>query len=53
MDRILETPRVALDSLGCKLNHAEIELLSRQFTEAGYRLVAPDDKADIYILKIW
>jgi len=50
MDRRLEVPRVALDSLGCKLNQAEIELLARQLAEAGYRLVAPDDRADIYIL---
>jgi len=50
MDRRQEAPRVALDSLGCKLNQAEIELLSRQMAEAGYRLVAPADKADIYIL---
>ena len=50
MDERLEAPRVALDSLGCKLNQAEIELLARQLAEAGYRLVAPGDKADIYIL---
>lgn len=41
---------MALDSLGCKLNQAEIELLSRQLAEAGYRLVSPSEKADIYIL---
>jgi len=41
---------VALDSLGCKLNQAEIEFLARQLTAAGYRLVASADKADIYIL---
>jgi threonylcarbamoyladenosine tRNA methylthiotransferase MtaB len=45
-----ETPTVALDSLGCKLNQAEIQSLSRQLAEAGYRVVAPTDKADIYIL---
>lgn len=50
MSNGLEVPRVALDSLGCKLNQAEIELLARQLAEAGYRLVAPDDRADIYIL---
>jgi len=50
MDRGPESPRVALDSLGCKLNQAEIELLARQFAEAGYSLVSPEDKADIYIL---
>ncbi len=42
--------KVALDSLGCKLNQAETELLARQFAEAGYRLVSPTDKADVYIL---
>jgi threonylcarbamoyladenosine tRNA methylthiotransferase MtaB len=45
-----EMPRVALDSLGCKLNQAEIESIARQLAEAGYRLVGPADKADIYIL---
>jgi threonylcarbamoyladenosine tRNA methylthiotransferase MtaB len=44
--------RVALDSLGCKLNQAETEFLAKQLTEAGYSLslVSPSDKADIYIL---
>jgi threonylcarbamoyladenosine tRNA methylthiotransferase MtaB len=43
-------PTVALDSLGCKLNQAEIQQLARQLEAAGYRLVDPDEKADIYIL---
>ncbi len=42
--------KVALDTLGCKLNQAETELLARQFAEAGHRLVSLVDKADIYIL---
>ncbi|MFC1992806.1 tRNA (N(6)-L-threonylcarbamoyladenosine(37)-C(2))-methylthiotransferase MtaB [Chloroflexota bacterium] len=42
--------KVALDTLGCKLNQAETELLARQFAEAGYRLVSPDAEADVYIL---
>jgi threonylcarbamoyladenosine tRNA methylthiotransferase MtaB len=45
-----EIIRIALDSLGCKLNQAETELLARQFTEAGYRLVSPVGEADVYIL---
>ena len=45
-----ESPKVALDSLGCKLNQAETELLARQFAKAGYRLVSPADKADVYVL---
>ena len=42
--------KVALDTLGCKLNQAETELLARQFAEAGHRLVSPVDEADVYIL---
>jgi threonylcarbamoyladenosine tRNA methylthiotransferase MtaB len=50
MEKVSEPPRVALDSLGCKLNQAEMEHLARQLAGAGYRLVAPTDEADIYIL---
>ncbi len=42
--------KIALDSIGCKLNQAEMQLLARQLADAGYKLVAPDDEADIYIL---
>ncbi len=42
--------KIAVASLGCKLNQAEAELLARQITEAGYTLVAPSDGADLYIL---
>jgi len=50
MGKGLNSIKVALDSLGCKLNQAETELLAKQFVEAGYKLVAPTDKADVYIL---
>ena len=42
--------KIALETLGCKLNQAETELLARQFVEAGHRLVSSVDEADIYIL---
>jgi threonylcarbamoyladenosine tRNA methylthiotransferase MtaB len=42
--------KVALDTIGCKLNQAETELLARQLAGAGYQLVSPADEADIYIL---
>jgi len=45
-----EIPRVALETVGCKLNQAETQLLSRQLARAGYRLVPPDDGADVYVL---
>jgi threonylcarbamoyladenosine tRNA methylthiotransferase MtaB len=49
-DSQLESVKVALDSLGCKLNQAETELLARQLADAGYKLVSPTDTADVYIL---
>ena len=42
--------KVALDTLGCKLNQAETELLARQLAEAGHKLVSLVDEADVYIL---
>ncbi len=42
--------KVVLNTLGCKLNQAEAELLAKQFTEAGHRLVSLVDEADVYIL---
>ena len=43
--------RVAIQTLGCKLNQAESESLVHQLTESGYQVVAPDDgPTDIYIL---
>ncbi|MFC1983436.1 tRNA (N(6)-L-threonylcarbamoyladenosine(37)-C(2))-methylthiotransferase MtaB [Chloroflexota bacterium] len=50
MNKEHRVTKVALDALGCKLNQAETELLARQFAEAGYTLVSPDDEADVYIL---
>jgi threonylcarbamoyladenosine tRNA methylthiotransferase MtaB len=43
-------PRVALETLGCKLNQAETEQLSRQLIQAGCCIVQPGEKADIFIL---
>ena len=43
-------PRVALETLGCKLNLADSEQLSREFLQAGFRLVQPDDETDVYVL---
>ena len=42
--------KIALETLGCKLNQAETESLARQLTRAGHRLVASADEADIYII---
>ena len=42
--------KIALETLGCKLNQAETESLARQLAEAGHRLVDSVGDADIYIL---
>jgi threonylcarbamoyladenosine tRNA methylthiotransferase MtaB len=50
MSRSREIPRIALDTVGCKLNQAETQHLAQQFAQAGYRLVSAAEGADIYIL---
>jgi threonylcarbamoyladenosine tRNA methylthiotransferase MtaB len=42
--------KVALDTLGCKLNQAETESLARELAAAGYEIVDSVAEADVYIL---
>jgi len=42
--------KIAIETLGCKLNQAETEALQHQFVEAGYELVQQPAEADVYIL---
>jgi threonylcarbamoyladenosine tRNA methylthiotransferase MtaB len=42
--------KIALETLGCKLNQAETEILARQFSQAGHELVKRVEDADIYML---
>jgi len=42
--------KVALETLGCKLNQAETESLARQFLSRGYQLAESAREADIYVL---
>lgn len=42
--------KIALSTLGCKLNQAETELLARRFREEGYTVVTSIEDADIYVL---
>jgi threonylcarbamoyladenosine tRNA methylthiotransferase MtaB len=41
--------KLAIHTLGCKLNQAESELIARKFTEAGYSIVSGEE-ADVYVL---
>lgn len=42
--------KIALETLGCKLNQAETETLARQFMGIGHILVKQVEDADIYVL---
>jgi len=42
--------KVALTTLGCKLNFSETSTISRQFLEHGYDVVKFDEISDIYII---
>jgi len=43
--------RVALHTLGCKLNYAETDTLAQRFEEAGYETIAFNEPADVYVIK--
>jgi len=43
-------PKVALHTLGCKLNFAESATIASQFRTKGYQVVEPDDRADICVI---
>lgn len=42
--------KVALYTLGCKLNYSETSTIGRQFNEAGFEIVNFTDKADVYLI---
>ncbi len=44
------TPRIALHTLGCKLNQAETATIGRQFVREGYTVVPFGDPADVVVL---
>lgn len=41
---------IYLDTVGCRLNQAEIEQYARQFRAAGHQLVARADQADLVVI---
>lgn len=42
--------KVYLDTIGCRLNQAEIERMARQFRAAGHEIVATADEADLTVV---
>jgi threonylcarbamoyladenosine tRNA methylthiotransferase MtaB len=45
-----ESMKIFLDTIGCRLNQAEIEVLARQFREAGHEIVATATDADLAVI---
>ena len=45
-----QNQRVALTTLGCKLNFSETSTISRQFEDVGYSVVKFDQFSDIYVI---
>jgi threonylcarbamoyladenosine tRNA methylthiotransferase MtaB len=42
--------KVALHTLGCKVNYAETSTIARQFAEHGFQVVSGDQPCDVYVL---
>ena len=42
--------KVALTTLGCKLNFSETSTISRQFEDVGYSVVKFDQFSDVYVI---
>src|SRR5512136_2701160 len=42
--------KIYLDTIGCRLNQAEIEQYARQFRAAGHELVATPAEADLAVI---
>lgn len=45
-----QTMKIFLDTIGCRLNQAEIETLARQFQSAGHEIVATASEADLAVV---
>lgn len=42
--------RIALKTIGCKLNFAETSTISREFADRGFSIVDFNSKADVYVI---
>jgi threonylcarbamoyladenosine tRNA methylthiotransferase MtaB len=42
--------RVRLETLGCRLNEAELQTWARQFRQRGFHIAGPDEPADLVVV---
>ena len=48
--RMINYPRLSIQTHGCKLNQADSLQISMEFEEAGFTVVGPKDESDVHIL---
>ena len=46
----LDAPTASIETHGCKLNQADSTALAQDFVSQGFRLVAPGERADVYVV---
>ena len=46
----MNLPKVALTTLGCKVNQFETETMEGLFKQKGYEIVPFTEKADFYVI---
>ena len=46
----MDKKRVALESLGCKLNYAETIQIEKEFVKRGFDIVDPSASADVFVI---
>ena len=46
----VSSPTVAIETHGCKLNQADSGRLAAQFSRQGFRILPPDEPADVFVL---
>jgi len=46
----VDRPTLSIATLGCKVNQAESDAYAQRFSDAGFRLVSPDEPADVCVV---
>ena len=46
----MDRPTLSIATLGCKVNQAESDAYAQRFSDAGFRLVSPDEPADVCVV---
>ena len=42
--------KVVFETLGCRLNHSESEILKRDLLQRGYQIASEEDSADLCVV---